>query len=389
MTACKKIALIPRPYFTAEDKVPSSINHSSLITSRGRKVTSTRGPKTTGWGLRRGPAAGAGLLAVERAGCSALPAGPPGGAGRQREGGSRCGRRRPERGAARPYPRSTSCCPRLRTRPAAALPAPFSRCATAGKVPPAPAAGRDGGGFCCPAAPCAQSARHPSHTKQGCSQSHRRLPIVRLTRWDTAEAAGWGPGRGVPVPHGRQRARLPSSPGAGCSRGKSFFSPPQPALQPEASAGHDDTKVGSTLHPLPLSPEREGGEKSGKEVELVRIFFPLGKRKLDLGKNKNKMLMNSKSVRKNVPRWTDWRTKPPTKPKGRFYRWLAVRERPGGSGPASRPVLRPPGGGGERLRGEGCGSAASDTSTPGGAERAGLRVVDRVAPPPPPPHTRG
>lgn len=226
---------------------------------------------------RRGSAAGAGLLAVARAGCAALPAGPPAGAGRQREWGSGCGRPRPEHGAARPYPRSTSCCPRLRTRPAAALPAPSSRCATAGKVPPAPPAGRDGGGFCCPAAPCTQSARHPSHMKQGCTQSHCRLPILRLTRWKAAEAAGWGPGRGAPVPHGRQRARLCSSPGEGFSRGKSFFSPPQPALQPKASAGHDDTKAGSTLHPLSLSPKREGGEKSGKEVKLDGIFFPLGK----------------------------------------------------------------------------------------------------------------
>lgn len=74
--------------------------------------------------------------------------------------------------------------------------------------------------------------------------------------------------------------------------------------------------------------------------------------------------MNSKSVRKNVPRWTDWRAKPPTKPKGRFYSWLAVRERPGGTGPASRPVLRPPGGGGERLRGCGARGAVAPPPIP-------------------------
>lgn len=273
MTACKKIALIPRPYFTAEDKVPSSINHSSLITSRGRKVTSTRGTKTTGWGLRRGPAAGARLLAVERAGCSALPAGPPGGAGRQREGGS-------ERGAARPYPRSTSCCPRLRTRPAAGLPAPFSRCATAGKVPPAPAAGRDGGGFCCPAAPCAQSARHPSHTKQGCSQSHRRLPIVRLTRWDTAEAAGWGPGRGVPVPHGRQRARVPPRREQAAAAGS--LSSLLPSL-PCSRRRQRDTMIpkwGPRCIPF-LSPQRQRGEKRAeKKLSWLGFSFPSEKRNL-------------------------------------------------------------------------------------------------------------
>lgn len=118
------------------------------------------------------------------AGCATRA--PPAGAGDSREGGSGCGRRRPESGAARPYPRSTSCCPRLRTRlpAAAALPAPSCRYAAAGWMPPAPPGGRTGGGdFCCPAAPCAQSARQPSHRKQSWTQSHRRLPILLLSRW--------------------------------------------------------------------------------------------------------------------------------------------------------------------------------------------------------------
>lgn len=131
-------------------------------------------------------------------------------------------------------------------------------------MPPAPAAGRTGGGFCCPAAPCAQSARQPSHRKQGCTQSHRRLPILRLPRWETAEAAAGGePGRGAPVPRRPQRARLRSSSGEGFSRGNSFFSPPQPALPPQPSAGYGDTTRGvHVASPPPLSPKR--GEKKEK-----------------------------------------------------------------------------------------------------------------------------
>lgn len=74
------------------------------------------------------------------------------------------------------YPRSTSCCPRLRTRLAAT--APSSRYSGTAKSPSEPAAaGRtccDGGwgrgslggwGWGWPAVPCAQSATQPSHTK--------------------------------------------------------------------------------------------------------------------------------------------------------------------------------------------------------------------------------
>lgn len=76
---------------------------------------------------------------------------------------------------------------------------------------------------------------------------------------------GRGAGRGVPVPHRRQRVRLRSSWGKGFSRGNSVFSPPQPALSPQPSAGRGDTK--SEVHvasPPPLSPKRGGKEKKKK-----------------------------------------------------------------------------------------------------------------------------
>ena len=74
------------------------------------------------------------------------------------------------------YPRSTSCCPRLRTRLAAATPS--SRYSDTANAPSEPAAagrtccgggwGRGalgGGGWGWPAVHCAQSATQPSHTK--------------------------------------------------------------------------------------------------------------------------------------------------------------------------------------------------------------------------------
>lgn len=74
------------------------------------------------------------------------------------------------------YPRSISCCPRLRTRLAAT--APSSRYSGPAKPPSEPApAGRTccgggwgrsvfgGGGWGWPSVPCAQSATQPSHTK--------------------------------------------------------------------------------------------------------------------------------------------------------------------------------------------------------------------------------
>lgn len=97
-----------------------------------------------------------------------------------------------------PYPRSASCCPRRRTRPAA-LPVPSSRCAAG----PDGARGCCGCGCCLPAAPCAHSARQPSHSdkrqQQRCAQSRRRRPMLRLSR------------RGAPVGPAPAPLRLPSA----------------------------------------------------------------------------------------------------------------------------------------------------------------------------------